>query len=189
MATRDQDNYLLHQVTLSPVKATQTGKLVFIFDAKVCKTYGPNTLYAYVVVNGQKQLTDDYKITLRADVVEDFSALTPAQRQQAPIMDMDTQFDLGTVAAGKHLKTNISLKNSGTNALAIHRVYSSDENVVCTAPKAVKASPKAATIKVDINTMENGKPMEPGKYARQILVITNDPNHPRHTVNLTWTVK
>ena len=69
------------------------------------------------------------------------------------------------------------------------RVYSSDENVVCTAPKAVKASPKAATIKVDINTMENGKPMEPGKYARQILVITNDPNHPRHTVNLTWAVK
>lgn len=189
LATRDQDNYLLSQVTLSPVKATQTGKLVFIFDAKVCKTYGPNTLYAYVVVNGQKQLTDDYKITLRADVVENFSNLTPAQRQQAPIMDMDTQFDLGTVTAGKHLKANISLKNSGTNALAIHRVYSSDENVVCTAPKAVKASPKAATIKVDINTMENGKPMEPGKYARQILVITNDPNHPRHTVNLTWTVK
>lgn len=190
LATRDQDNYLLSQVTLSPVKATQTGKLVFIFDSKVCKNYGPTTLYAYVVVNGKQQHTDEYMITLRADVVEDFSTLTPAQRQNAPIMDMDTQFDLGTVAAGKHLKGTISLKNSGTNALAIHRVYSSDQNVVCTAPKSVKASPKAATIKVDINTMDNnGKPMEPGKYARQILVITNDPNHPRHTVNLTWTVK
>lgn len=189
LATSDHDIFLLSQVTLGVVKPHQTGKFVFIFDSKACNQYGPVDVYAYVVVSGKKQISDEYKITMKADIAEDFSTLTPEQRQQAPIFSMATQYDLGTVAAGKKLKSTISIKNSGTNPLAIRRVYSTDANVHCIAPKAIKASAKAGAIKVEINTLENGKPMEPGKYARQIQVITNDPNHPRHTATITWTVQ
>lgn len=189
LATRDQDVHLLSQVTNPTIKPKETGKLVFIFDAKAFKSYGPEVLYAYVVVNGKEELSEEYMITLRADVVEDFSNLTPAQRQQAPIMEMESRYDLGKVAAGKVLRGNMSIKNSGVNALQIRRVYCSDSNIKFSTPKSVKASPKAANIKVEINTQHNGKAMEPGKYVRQVLIITNDPNRPRLTVNLSWTVE
>lgn len=185
LATRDKDDFLLSQVTLGTVQPNETGKFVFIFDAKVCPTYGPNEVYAYVVVNGKQLTTDEYKITLKADVIEDFNGLTPEERQQAPILEMPTNFDLGQVAAGKKLRANLSIKNSGTNPLQIRRVYSADERIVCTAPKSLKASPKAGNIKVEVNTAS----LEPGTYSRQIQVITNDPNHPKHLVTLTWTVQ
>lgn len=188
LATREQDDFILSQVTLGTVKPNETGKFSFIFDSKVCKLYGPVDVSVYAVVNGKRIITKDYQISLHADVVEDFSSLTPEQRQQAPIIEMSNQFDLGSVVAGKKIKKNINIKNSGTNPLVIHRVYSTDTKVNCTAPKSIKASPKVSPIKVEINTMANGKPLESGKYRSEIMVITNDPNHPRHTVTLTWTV-
>ena len=44
-------------------------------------------------------------------------------------------------------------------------------------------------MKVEVNTVEDGKTMEPGKYARVLQVITNDPNQPRKNVTLTWVVE
>lgn len=190
LATRDADIFLLSQVSLGEVKPNESGKLTFIFDTKACKQYGPQTLYAYVVVNGKEEQTDDYKITLTADVAEDFSSLSAEERQQAPIMSIEnTQINLGTIAAGKKLKGQFSIKNSGTNPLLVRRVYCSDENVQAIAPKSIKAGQKGALVKVEINTLHNGKPMEAGKYARVLQVITNDPNQPRKNVTITWTVE
>ncbi len=189
LATRDQDDYLISQTTLGKLKPNETGKFVFVLDSKKCPLYGPVEVYAYVVVNGKQVIEDTYKITLKGEVTEDFSSLSAADRQNAPILEMDKEFDLGTVAAGKKLKSTISLKNGGTNALLIHRVYSSDKTIECIAPKSVKASHKASTIRVEIATTADGKTMEPGNYARQLQVITNDPNQPKRFVTIRWTVK
>ena len=147
-------------------------------------------MYAYVVVNGKRVIADDYKITLSADVTEDFSKLSAEERQQAPIMRIEhTQIDLGKVAAGKKLKGSFNIKNSGTNALLIRRLYCSDSRVVATAPKSIKAGQKGNVVKVEVNTVQDGKTMEPGKYARVLQVITNDPNQPRKNITLTWVVE
>ena len=190
LATSDADICLLSQVTLVELKPNETGKLSFVFDTKACKQYGPQTMYAYVVVNGKRVIADDYKITLSADVTEDFSKLTAEERQQAPIMSIEhTQIDLGKVAAGKKLKGSFNIKNSGTNALLIRRLYCSDSRVVAIAPKSIKAGQKGNVLKVEVNTVQDGKTMEPGKYARVLQVITNDPNQPRKNVTLTWVVE
>ena len=190
LATNDADIFLLSQVSLPVVKPNESGKLSFIFDTKACKQYGPQTVYAYVVVNGKSIQTDEYKITLTADVMEDFSQMSAEARQQAPILSIENaQIDLGTVAAGKKLKGHFYIRNSGTNPLLIRRVYCSDESVVAIAPKSIKASHKLTPVKIEINTLQNGKTMEPGKYARVLQVITNDPNQPRKNVTITWTVE
>ena len=164
--------------------------MVFVFDTKACKQYGPQTMYAYVVVNGKRVIADDYKITLSADVTEDFSKLTAEERQQAPIMSIEnTQIDLGKIAAGKKMKGSFTIKNSGTNALMIRRFYCSDSRVTAIGPKSVKAGQKGSVVKVEVNTVQDGKTMEPGKYARVLQVITNDPNQPRKNVTLTWVVE
>ena len=93
------------------------------------------------------------------------------------------------IRGGKKLKGNFTIKNSGTNALLIRRLYCSDSRVVATAPKSIKANPKGSEVKVEVNTVQDGKTMEPGKYARVLQVITNDPNQPRKNITLTWVVE
>ena len=189
LATRDQDKYLVSQTTLGTVKPNETGKFVFVLDSKTCPLYGPVEVYAYVVVDGKQVIDDTYKITLKGDIAEDFGSLSAADRQNAPILEIDKEFNLGEVAAGKKLKGTISLKNGGNDPLLIRRVYSSDKSIECTAPKSVKAGHKASAIRVEIATVVDGKPLEPGSYARQIQVITNDPNQPKRLVTILWKVK
>ncbi len=189
LATRDQDKYLISQTTLGTLKPNETGKFVFVLDAAACPLYGPVEVYAFVVVNGKQVIDDTYKIALKGDIAEDFSSLSTADRQNAPILEMDKEFNLGEVAAGKKLKSTITLKNGGTNPLLIRRVYSSDPTIVCTAPKSIKAGHKASTIRVEIATAADGKTLEAGSYTRQIQVITNDPNQPKRIITLSWVVK
>lgn len=190
LATSDADAALKAQASLQTVNPKQAGKFQFVFDTKDCASYGPQTVYAYVVVNGERKIEDTYKITLRADVVEDFSTLTAEQRQQAPILNIENaHIDLGEVVAGKKLKGSFVIKNSGTNPLLLRRLYCSDERIAATGPKSIKASKNGATIKVEINTVAEGKTLEPGRYTRVLQVITNDPNQPRKSVTISWTVK
>ena len=79
------DAFVGYQVTLATVKSNEVGKFVFVLDSKATKLYGPVEAYAYVVVDGKQQKTDAYKLTLKANIVEDFSKLSVEEKQQAPV--------------------------------------------------------------------------------------------------------
>lgn len=182
LLTRPADTYLISQVSLPSVKPQETGKLQFSINTEACALYGPVELYAYVVVNGKKQVTDEFKITLTANIVEDFSTLTVAERQNAPIAEVSSTIGLGKLGIGKKVKKAITFQNGGPSPLLVRRVYCSDSTIELTAPKAVKSG-KKAEIKVVLTTAK-----EPGDYSRELLVITNDPLTPVKKVTLTWTV-
>ncbi len=185
LATSPEDNFLEATATLDTVKPNQTGKFVCLFDAKVCKLYGPLEVEAYVVVNNKPVLTDEYKMTIKADIEEDFSNLTVEQRQQAPILSTAETIDFGNVAAGKKVKKNLTLTNSGNNAMYVRRVYASNACLNGVAPKGAIKSGKKADVKIELNTAG----LAAGAYSREIVVITNDPNQPRKTVKVNWTVE
>ena len=44
-----------------------------LFDAAVCKEYGPVNRKIYIAVNGERKLTDEFKIDVKANVAEDFT--------------------------------------------------------------------------------------------------------------------
>lgn len=185
LATRSEDNFLISQTTLNTLNPNQTGKFIFAFDANVCKLYGPVEVAAYVVVGDKQVISDEYKLTIKADITEDFSTLSVEQRQQAPIVNTAATIDFGKVVAGKKIKKSLSVINEGTNALIVRRIYSANNNIIATAPKAAIKSGKKADAKIELNTIG----LTPGAYTREITVITNDPNQPRKTVKITWTVE
>ena len=184
LLTNQAESFLISEATLPTVKPTEVGKFIFAIDSKATKLYGPVEVYAYVMVDGKKELSETFKLTIKADIVEDFSALTIEQKQQAPIIELEKEFDAGKIAAGKTLKVVFPIKNSGVNPLEIHRVYSADEHLRIKTPKAIKSGKKGA-VAIDIDT----KGLEPGAYARQLLVISNDFEHSQKKVTLRWTVE
>ena len=188
LATRAEDNFLISQVTLGTVKPAETGKFMFVFDSEVCKLYGPVELAAFGEVNGKAIHNDEYKISFKAEVDEDFSNLSVADRQQAPILVADEVIDLGEVPAGKKVKKAVSLQNAGVNPLIVHRAYNANEFMNVLAPKGALKSGKKGELKIELTAIMDGEPMPQGAYSREIVIITNDPNQPKKTVKVTWHV-
>jgi len=184
LATNAADAYLIHQVTLADPKANETGKFLFAFDSNHPKLYGPIEVYAYVVVDGKKEITDTYKLTIKANFEEDFSQLTTEDKQKAPIIELPAEHNAGRIAAGKVLKYSFPIKNIGMNPLEVRRVYAADNHLKTKAPKAVKAGKKGA-VNVEINT----KGMKAGAYSREVVVITNDYKSPIKRVKINFVVE
>lgn len=185
VATNLNENYLQAIATLETVKPKETGKLKVVFNSDMCKTYGPITMYAYVVVNGKQTETDDFKITISADVQEDFSNMTVEEKQMAPIIDVDNKIDLGVLNRSNSVKKTITLTNAGFNPLTLHRVYSSTANIKISTAKSSIKSGKKGEIKLDINTLQQ----EAGDYTCNLIIISNDPTTPRKEVTIKWTVQ
>ena len=76
LATSGADTYLINQVTLADVKANETGKFVFAIDTKAPKLYGPVEAYAFVVIDGKKEIDEAHKLVIKANIEEDFSGLS-----------------------------------------------------------------------------------------------------------------
>ena len=184
LATNDADRYLVNQVTLPTIKSKEVGKFIFMLDTKATKLYGPVEANAYVVVDGKKDISNPYKLTVKAYITEDFSNLTVEDKQKAPIAEIDAEHNVGKVVAGKVLKAVIPVKNSGVNPLEIRRAYCSDKSLVCKTPKAIKSGKKGA-LAVDINT----KGMKPGNYSREVVVMTNDYKASVKKITLRFTVE
>ena len=187
--TRDEDKFLVSQVTLGAVKPNETGKIVLGFNSEACKLYGPIDFSALVVVDGKKINTDEYTLNFKAEVEEDFSQLSDAEKQQAPILMVENIVDLGLVAPGKKKSKTILVQNNGVNPLLIHRVYNTNECLKTSAAKTSIKSGKKSEIHIELTAIEKGEPMPAASYEREITVITNDPIQPKKRVLVTWSVQ
>ena len=175
LATSGADTYLINQVTLADVKANETGKFVFAIDTKAPKLYGPVEAYAFVVIDGKKEIDEAHKLVIKANIEEDFSGLS---------IEVPAEFNAGKIAKGKNLKFVFPIKNIGVNPLEIRRAYAADKALNVKQPKAVKSG-KKGSIAVDINT----KGMAPGAYGREVVIITNDYMTPIKRVKVNFTVE
>ena len=176
--------YFAGQVSLPTIKANEIGQFIFQLNSAATKLYGPVEIFAYVVIDGKKELDDAHKLLIKANIEEDFSALTVEEKQQAPIIETEAEMNLGKFAAGKSHKFTFPIKNAGVNPLEIRRAYSEDAALTVKAPKPVKSGKKGA-VTVDINT----KGLEPGNYRREVVIISNDYKQPVKRVKLNFTVE
>lgn len=183
---REDDAFIKPNVTLATVGPKQTGELQFALQTAECPLYGPIAVQAYVMVNGKRNLTNDYQLTLSANIREDFSKLTVEQRQQAPIVEVERDIDLGEIAQGKKVVSKIILSNAGVNPLHVRRVVVNDENIKYYAPKSAIRGGRKGEIKLELtNNAANTGTL----FSRNLTLITNDPNNPVINIKLRWVAK
>ena len=96
----------------------------------------------------------------------------------------ELEHDLGNVNHGETSSIEIPLLNTGNQNLTIKRLRSS-----CGCAKAVKGSKLVApgqSTKIEAKIDTYG--MGPGLHSKSIYVYTNDPNHPKTRLKLTFNV-
>ena len=184
LATSGADAFLLSQVSLPAIKQNEVGQFQFRIESKDPKLYGPVEAYAYVVIDGKRVLDDAHKLTIKANIEEDFSAMTVEEKQQAPILEIQNEFPAVTIAAGKSQKYVFPIKNLGVNPLEIRRAYCLDKNMGVKAPKPIKSGKRGA-VTVDINTQG----LEKGAYVRELVIISNDYVNPIKRVRFNFIVE
>lgn len=187
----NNDMFLTPVLSLERLRPKESGTLNLNFDAATCKEWGPVTRHIYVMVNGKRELTDDYKINLYANIEEDFSLLTAAERQKAPIAEVVHEIDLGTLKAGEKASRKVPLKNVGVNTLQLRRLVNNNSGILKVEPArwSIKGG-KSTDLKVELTALQsNGTKLGAGNYRRQIEIITNDPQQPKLYIYIKWTVE
>ncbi len=122
-----------------------------------------------LLVNGAS--LPNNRISITANIKEDFSKLSSVDMEAAPRVDFDSQlFDFGSIASGAVVEHEFRLTNTGKSDLFIRKVSAS---CGCTAvqPAKTQIRPGEST---SIKVLFNAAGRE-GNQKKAITIITNDP--------------
>lgn len=136
-----------------------------------------------VLVNGKAEPAN--RLTVSANIVEDFSSLSPEEMANAPVMSFSNpEFDFGTIGQDSKAEHEFEFTNTGKSDLIIRKVKAS---CGCTAvnPKSKIIKPgESSSIKT---IFHSGK--RQGKQQKTITVVSNDPKNPSTILKLTGMVQ
>lgn len=134
--------------------------------------YGILTDSAFIALPGQEPL----KIDLTAILEEDFSRLTPSQREKAPVVSVDPlRVDFGEFpAGGEPVTRSFVIENKGKSDLLIHRLYTTDPGVSVKLDKTKVKKGQHATATVTVTP--SGLPAD--ILNAHLQLIANDPENP-----------
>jgi Protein of unknown function (DUF1573) len=177
--------YITASVVPEVLKPNDEGKVTFTFNPKKCTVWGPVSDEVYMVIDGKRNFSDDYKLTVVGNLVEDFSKLTPEQKRVAPITEVPVKtLSFGTLKEGKKKVGTFYINNKGQSPLEIRRIINNNSELQIKSKSSVNTG-KSGEITVDLST----KKMAEGEYKKSFTVQTNDPENSYIVFVVSWTVK
>lgn len=166
-------------VPLKPTLAAgERSEIVLTIDPPLQDDMWGKRRYAFpLVVNGVKYPED---IEVVATLVEDFSALLPAQLRSAPIGEYSSYFyHFSDQPAGKTLTREFKITNNGADPLMIRNFDPSSSRVTTKIDRRTIAKGETATLTITLDT----KGAE-GRLSESVMVVTNDPVRPTREIRL-----
>lgn len=158
----------------------QQGRVLVTFETEKADDWGTHTDVIDIYVKGQETRMKNNRITLLADIWEDFSKLTREQRQQAPEIEVSNtilDFERGNNARTREF----TIRNTGREKLMIRKIQNDDaEAFDTTIDKTALAPGQTAKVRVTFRPDKTRK----RTINQHITVISNDPNNSRVIVNI-----
>jgi hypothetical protein len=156
------------KLTVAP---KQDAKVAVTYNAAKKNDWGFNTDKIFVIVNNQRDGKN--KISVSAEIKEDFSKLTEQQKLNAPKATFKSKmFSFGDIKQGESKSYTYEFSNTGKSDLVIRKIK---ESCGCTVTKlkskVIKPGEKS---QIDVTFNSKGKS---GKQMKTITVITNDPKN------------
>lgn len=167
-------------VTAAPVvlKAKEWGNVAFEYDGAKTNEWGTDDFDIDFIT--QKGM-EEQELDGIATVIEVF---TNEQKASAPLIELPTAFEMGTITAGTKVTKSFVVRNNGKSDLLIREVEDPD-GIDVKMPKKIKAGGQG-NVKVTIDTREL---KSTSLKSQPVMVINNDPYHSRKSLNVNYTVK
>lgn len=161
--------FLVAKIKLEVIQPGQKAVIEITYNAAKKNDWGFLIDYLYFSLNGSKN--PDHKVTITAEILEDFSKMTAAQKEKAPKISFDDpNYEFGAVKAGTKVEHDFTFTNKGKSDLIIRKI-----NTTCgcttVAPKDLVIKPGSqSSIKAVFNTLGYRN-----EQTKVVTVITNDP--------------
>ena len=153
------------------INPNQKGEVYLLYDASKKNDWG--FLFDNLIFTLNDKQDPAYKITVAAEIVEDFSKLTPKQLEKAPKMKFEnTTFNFNSIKEGQKAEYDFTFKNEGKSELVLRKVVPSC-GCTTTNPKDMKVKPGATSL-IHVVFDSNGKK---GSQSKTITIISNDPQN------------
>jgi len=151
------------------LKPKQKGLIVATYNAPQRNDWGFVIDRMNLNINGVTER--EYSLVISANIEEDFSALSPEEMANAPVIKVDdTEFNFGKIKQGEKVEHIYLLTNSGKSDLHIRKVKASCGCTAVQPEKNVIAPGESVNIKTVFNSA--GKT---GNQNKTVTIITNDP--------------
>lgn len=163
------------------IEPKREGRVLVTFLSSKVKDWGLHEDAFDLYVKGREAQMKQTRITVLADIWEDFSGLSKKEKDNAPEAEVsELAVDFGKVKAGATVTRQIKLRNTGRSKLAVRKL-------ACTNAQAFTATADADVIKPGqeavITITCNGDQLSK-KADAHLTVMTNDPYNSRIIVNL-----
>lgn len=158
------------------------GKVVLKYDASLKNDLGYFRDNFFVKLNNGNISVPNNRLTITANIQQDFSKLTPEQKANAPKIEFEkTKIDFGTVKRNDG-KMNLEYKftNTGKSPLIIHKV---SPDCGCTVAEQITEPIAPGESSSIIAVFDTGG--RKGNQHKTITIISNDPVN--HTIKLEFT--
>ena len=177
--------YIKSTITPSIIPPGEQASLSFHFDAFYCEKWG--VINDSVVIISDARNGEKITFDVSANIVPDFTKLTPGERMNAPVVDFDNdRLDFGKVdRSGEPIIKEFQIKNRGKNPLQIYRVYSPEDGVEVFAEKDKLKGGKSTKIKVKVIPSQ----LKGELLNARIVFVVNDPINSQPAVRVVGELK
>lgn len=176
--------YLSAQYFPETLAGGRIGKIVLTLDSKRLMQMGLTQTSLYLARYMGDKVGDDNEISVSAVLLPDFSKLTALQLAQAPVMRISTDsLNLGALKGKRKVSGTITIKNEGRMPLTIRSVQVFNKALNVSLGNRTVAPGKSTKLKVTVA----GKYLSQSKSRPRVLLITDDPKHPKEIVTVQVT--
>ncbi len=179
-------SYLKAEAIPSKLSKDQVGRIRLTLDSKRLMNLGLTQTSVYLARFPGDKVGEDNEITVSAVLLPDFSRLTEQQKQNAPSIRLSTtELDMGVLTLKDKVVQKIIIMNTGKSRLDIKELQVFNPVINVSLKKRYIEPGASTTLKVTLK----GKGLKKIKSSPRVLMITNDPLHPKVTIKIKATTK
>lgn len=158
-------------VSNNVLQPNQSGNITIKYVAALAADYGKREDSFYLVTNNREKANPNNRIFLSANITEDFSRLSAAQMDMAPMAAFsENRINFGKMVRGTTKTLSLTLTNSGKSTLHIRKIVPDYDGLKITPANKVVAPGKTIRINVSFNAGTFD-----GNVVQRFTVITNAP--------------
>lgn len=175
-------DYLAIDVIPQVLVPGETGEITILMNAREAKKLGRVTNRIPLTVRSAAPQQTDGEFRVSANIIEDFSRMTPDEKRNAPIITLQTDtIDFG-VLNGHNGKISriLEITNTGKSDLSVRSIGSDDERIDVAGGKKTIKPGNTASYKVVIRGKDVKATLE-----SVLTIVCSDPNTPVRLLKVT----
>ena len=173
--------FLSAQYIPDNVPAGKKGIIRLTLDSDKLLQMGLNMTSVYLSRYMGDKISEDNEIQISAILLPDFSKMTDEEKEKAPELYLaESSIDFGSIAGKPKATHTILVSNKGKSNLQFEQVQVFNKAISVSLGNRVLKPGASTKLKVSVNPKylkrEKGRP--------RVLLITNDPLHPKTVINI-----